>query len=51
LDGQTNSITKNIGEDWREIEDDRKKNNQGKRRMKIITEEEKTKKEKLGVRE
>jgi len=26
-DGQTNSTTKNIGEDWREIGDSRKENN------------------------
>jgi len=34
LDGQTRDITKNIGEDWKEIEDDGKKNNQGKEKWK-----------------
>ena len=34
LDDQTNSTTKNIGEDQRKTGDDRKENNQGRERWK-----------------
>ena len=34
LDGQTNDMTKNIGEDWRETGDSRKKDDQGKKKQK-----------------
>jgi len=36
LDGQIRNMTKNTGEDWREIGDSRKKNDWGKEKWKCV---------------
>ena len=44
LDGQTNGMTKNIEEDWREIRDGRKENGRGKKEQKQLQRKKKLRK-------